>query len=138
MGWSIFVNWRGADEAQQGQHPGFFNDDHAWAEWVCAVSTNPRARKVVEALELTPLLVGSDASADAVWPEDVVEAATNLRILVQARDQSVADLVRLYAPACPDPDAPHDSFVQDLEDVAAIARYAKECGAHEMTLEYTR
>lgn len=136
MGWSIFVNWPGADETQQGRHPGFFNDDHAWAEWVRAVLNDPPARAVIEALELSPLLVG--AAVDPVWPEEVMEAATNLRILITARDPSVEPLVALYAAGCPQPDAPHDAFVQDLADVEAIARYAKECGADEMTLEYMR
>jgi hypothetical protein len=34
MGASIFVDWPGATEEEQGGHPGFQNDDDPYTSWI--------------------------------------------------------------------------------------------------------
>lgn len=138
MGWSIFVNWPGAEERQQGQHPGFCNDDGLWAELITAVCADTAALATFDQLGLKPLLAGASEEVGYVDPDDLIDAAVTLRVLLSAHDPSIEPVVRLYEPGCPEPEKSRDYLVQDLDDVEAIARYVIRCGAREMTLEYTR
>jgi hypothetical protein len=70
-----------------------------------------------------------------VAPGDLINAAEHLRDLVLAQDPRVNRIVETYA--LPDNGGypVHEEFAQDLADVRLIARFAKEMGVSEMTLE---
>lgn len=149
MGVSILVEWPGSTEGQKRDHPGFRNDDHMWANWVVNVIGEPELVRALEGLGAAVLLKHdtTDLPPSKVgWakPEEFETAAATLRSLVVAQDPRTKPLVATYriewaqAMGVESGENPEDWFAHDLEDVAAIARYAKMEGAEKMTLGYYR
>lgn len=94
MGASILVHWPEATEEDEEGHPGFSNDDHAWASWLVAVIENPSAAQLVKRLGVDALLshTTEGADADAIqWttPDELERAALALRELVVRADPEV-------------------------------------------------
>jgi|SRR5690349_10341193 len=147
MGVSVAVEWPGSSEEQQYGHPGFQNDDHLWANWMVNVLERPAAAKILNDLGCGALLLHNTtglASEAIGWagPGEFEKAATKLANLVSAKDGRVKALMEVYriewdrAFDEEDGESPEATFSQDLDDVAAIARYARSHGAAKMTLGY--
>ncbi len=134
MSASILVHWPGASSEQEQDHPGFFNDDRGWATWVVNVLQIDGGPALVNGLGLAALLAHTTEGAEAIWttPDELERAAGKLAELVRSSDAQVERLVELY-------EAMEDEateLLQDLEDVAAIARYARGHAASKLTLGY--
>jgi hypothetical protein len=147
MGVSVAVEWPGSTEEQRGGHPGFWNDDHLWANWMLNVLDRPAAAQCLQDLGCGVLLLHTTtgmAAADIGWarPEAFEKAATRLANLVSSKDGRVKTLMDVYriewdqAFGEEGGQTPEVAFSRDLDDVAAIARYARSHGAGKMTLGY--
>jgi len=141
MSVSIFVHWPGATEDDEQGHPGFFNDDNAWAAWLATMSEDPEAMALLHRLGLVALLshVTDGMDADQIhWttPNDLERAALSLRRLVEQNDTRVQTLLLLYAREASGVETPEVEFARDLGDVAQIAQYARNAGAPKVTLGY--
>jgi hypothetical protein len=141
MGASILVHWPGATEEEEGGHPGFYNDDKAWASWMAAVSSNAGALRLLEKLGVACLIYCTTDGVDEdeiEWttPDDLQQAANKLRRLVQDEDERVAPLISIYEGSYDGVENGAEEFAQDLADVASIADYARDQGAEEMVLGY--
>lgn len=134
MGASILVHWPGASPQQEKGHPGFYNDDHGWATWLVHVLQSESGAALLERLGLTALNAHTTDDTEPIWttPDELKQAAEKLAAMVRARDPQIASLVELY-------EAQEDAaqeLVRDLEDITAIADYARSNGAMQMTLGY--
>ncbi len=149
MGVSILVEWPGSTEDEQGGHPGFENDDHLWATWVVTVIEDPKVAADLRKIGCEVLLRHNTSNLDPNeigWgsPREFESAALKLRKLVDAKDPAVQTLLDTYRVEWgrligEDEDEERGAeqwFAQDLQDVAAIAKYAGACGAKKMTLAY--
>jgi len=65
MGASILVHWPDATEEDEGDHPGFSNDDHAWASWLVAALQSASAMQLLQQLGVAALLSHTTEGADA-------------------------------------------------------------------------
>lgn len=141
MGATILVHWPEATEDEEQGHPGFFNDDHAWASWLVAAIESTAAPKLLARLGVGALLShtadGLDAD-DVEWttPDELERAANALREQVERIDPEVQPLVELYTADAPGVEPPSVEFARDLGDVAQIAGYARDLGATKVTLGY--
>lgn len=141
MGASILVHWPGATEEDEESHPGFFNDDHAWASWVADVIGDRAATRLLDQLGVAALIshttdgMGSD---EIRWttPDELETAANRLRELVDQAAPEVLALIKLYETAAVGEEPPTVEFARDLGDVAQIAEYARDRGATQVTLGY--
>jgi hypothetical protein len=146
MGVSVHVEWPGCSEDESALHPGFENDDHFWANWVLNALGNPRAAATLRKLGVDTLLRHNTSGldpGDVGWakPSEFESAALKLADLVSAEDSAVKPLLEIYRVEWDriigeDERGVGEWFAQDLWDVAAVARYAAECGAKTMTLGY--
>ena len=134
MGASILVHWPGASPEQEGDHPGFYNDDRGWSTWLVNALTDENALALVEQLGLAVLLAHTTDDAEPIWttPNELELAAKKLARMVRSHDPQVASLVELYEPF----EDREQELIRDLEDVAAIAGYARDNGATTVTLGY--
>ncbi|HEY3040072.1 MAG TPA: hypothetical protein VGJ66_15135 [Pyrinomonadaceae bacterium] len=141
MGASILVHWPGATEEEEEGHPGFFNDDKAWAGWLANVMDDDEAIAVLKRLGLTDLLSHTTDGLDPdeirwTTPDALELAAQVLKCLVEESSPEVQPLLRVYATDANGIDSLPQEFARDLGDVAEIARYARAAGAATVTLGY--
>lgn len=147
MGVSITVEWPGSSEDQQGDHPGFQNDDHMWANWMVNVIEKPNLAGLLEKLGGEVLLYHNTSNLPVNqigWakPEEFEKAAITIRDLVAAKDARVTPLIDVYRVEWNrligdgEGESTEEWFIRDLEDVVGIARYAQAQGARKMTLGY--
>jgi hypothetical protein len=141
MGASILVHWPDATEEDEGDHPGFSNDDHAWASWLVAALQSASAMQLLQQLGVAALLSHTTEGADAdeiEWttPDELERAANALRERVERNDPEVQPLLELYEADAPGQEEPSAEFARDLGDVAQIAGYARGLGASKVTLGY--
>ena len=140
MGASVNAYWPGITKEQINSQPGFYNDDKPWADWMAEREETPGAMDAIRKLGADAILSfktdGWD-DEDVTWvtPQQMREAATRLRDAVAAGVPETKPILEAYQPsAVPDEPLP-DQFVQDLNDVIALTRWAEEEGASQMTLE---
>ncbi len=143
MGASVSGYWPGITDEQSESLPGFYNDCKAWGDWMAERYSHPEVLAVLKQLGLTALLShvtdGMDEDeVDWVTPVELMTAAEQLRELVLARDPRVQCVVDSYALWGGFENPVHEEFAQDLADVRLIARFSKEMGIPEMTLEVNR
>lgn len=147
MGVSIEVEWPGSTEDQRGNHPGFRNDDHMWAEWMVNVIQRPELVRLLERIGAGVLLYHNTTNLpknNISWatPEEFEGAATTLRNLLVSQDARIKPLADVYRAEWDrligegGGETMEDWFARDLEDVATIAHYARAHGAKKMTLGY--
>ena len=141
MSVSVLVHWPEASEDEEQGHPGFLNDDHAWASWIAAVLENGTATRLLERLGFEALLshtTSGTAPDDVNWttPDALEQAANHLRRLVQSGEPTVEALIEIYEAEAPGEDRASIEFARDLGDVVQIAAYARDLGASRMTLGY--
>jgi hypothetical protein len=127
-------------DEQLADQPGFYNDCKAWGDWMATRYEHPDVIALHSELHLDPLLSHttegmSESEVSWVSPAQLAAAANHLRDRVLAKDPRVQQFLDVYSLHSNKVDPVDQEFAQDLADVAAIAEFAKKCGAPKMTLE---
>ncbi len=138
MGASIYLLWPDRPIEDRGEHPGFRQDDHAYASWMVDVLASRLTRFQMRLHGVGPIL--SFHSIDTVesqilWttPSRLFRATELLRSQLDKQTRFARKLAGFYS-AGPGEDTPAKELAQDLKDVGMIAQYAERCGAKKMTL----
>ena len=140
MGASVFAYWPGITPRQLKAQPGFGNDCKAWGDFVGELASAPKAYTEIERAGAEALLTFrtqglDDKDVDWQEPAAVEKAAHVLLPLVRSQDRGLRLALKLYAKNAIG-DAPvHEELAQDLDDIAALARWARKAGAKQMTFD---
>jgi len=140
MGASVIAYWPGLTDEQMESMPGFFNDDRAWGNWMAERDGDPQVLEAVRRLMAEAILTlktdGWD-DEDVTWvtPDELKTAAMRLRAAVQAESPEAAVILESYEINANRIDPVAEEFIRDLDDIVAMAEWAKEQGAPRMTLE---
>lgn len=140
MGASVSVFWPGITETQRESQPGFFNDCKAWGNWMAERESHDDVLQAVRDLGVGALLTFKtdgveDSDVDWVTPAALEEAACRLRDLVLAEDPRAGSIIATYSASANGVEPVRVELAKDLEDIAAIARFARAEGASRLTLE---
>lgn len=140
MGASINAYWAGITEEQLESQPGFFNDDKAWGDFMAEREGAPQVLEAIKKLNAAALLTHTtDGMSDneVMWvsPNELRNAAKNLREAIQANRPETKIILEVYERNANDVDPIADELIQDLDDIEEIANYAESEGAEKMTLE---
>jgi hypothetical protein len=140
MGASVVAYWPGLTEAQIQTMPGFRNDDRAWGNWMAGREDDPKVLEAVRGLKAEAIMtVKTDGwdDGDVTWvsPEQLRDAAMKLRAAVEAQAPEAAMLLASYERNANREDTVAEEFIQDLDDIVALTKWAEEQGATKMTLE---
>ena len=140
MGATVVAYWPGITNEQMESMPGFWNDDKAWGNWMADREDDPQTAEAIRRLGADAILTcktdGWDDD-DVAWttPDELQKAAQILRDAVQAKTPDAAAILRSYQANANGIDAVPQEFIRDLDDVIAIANWAKQQGATKLTLE---
>lgn len=140
MGASVIAYWPGITEDQVESQPGFYNDTKPWGDWMAVREETPGAMDAIRKLDADAILsLKTDGwdDDDVTWvtPQQMREAATKLREAVAAGLPETKPILEAYRPGAVADEPLSDQFMQDLDDVIALTRWAEEEGAAQMTLE---
>ena len=140
MGASVIAYWPGLTEDQVESQPGFYNDTKPWGDWMAVREETPGAMDAIRKLDADAILsLKTDGwdDDDVTWvtPQQMREAATKLREAVAAGLPETKPILEAYRPGAVADEPLSDQFMQDLDDVIALTRWAEEEGAAQMTLE---
>ena len=140
MGASVSEYWPGITDEQRDSSTGIDNDCSAWGNWMAERYDHPDVLATMKQLGVGALLSHitdgvSEDDVDWVSPDDLMKAAERLRELLLAQDPRVKRIVETYALSANGINPVHEEFAQDLADVRLIAKFSKEMGVPEMTLE---
>ncbi len=140
MGASVSVYWPGITDFQVESQPGFFNDCKAWGNWVAERENHDHVLKAMRDLGVGALLTFKtdgveDSEVDWVAPAALEEAAVRLGSLVLSADPRTNSIVETYSASANGVDPVREELAKDLDDIAAIARFARAEGASKLTLE---
>ena len=138
MGASIYLHWPNAAREDQENHPGFDQDDHAYASWITAVSSSRELAMELEARGLDPLLkIGefgqSEKKMQYATPDEIAVAALKLKAILLTNDALVHKLIKLYRSGIGE-EPEHIELGYDLANLASIAKYAKDRGAKQLAI----
>jgi hypothetical protein len=140
MGASISAYWPGITEEQLESQPGFYNDDKAWGDFMAERESQPEVIQAFNKLNAAALLTHStdgmeDEDIKWVTPAELRNAAKNLREAIQSKRPETEIILQIYQRNANDIDPLADEFIQDLNDIEAIADWAEAEGAKKMTLD---
>jgi hypothetical protein len=140
MGAAVNAYWPGMTEEQLESQPGFYNDTKPWGDWMAVREETPGAIDAIRRLGAEAILsLKTDGwdDEDVTWvtPQQMREAATKLREAVAAGSPDTKPILDAYRPGAIPGEPLGDQFIQDLDDVIALTRWAEEEGASQMTLE---
>jgi len=140
MGASLSAYWPGITEAQRDEQPDFRNDTNAWGNFVANVQDARGAKADLHALGADAILTFTtdgvdDGDVQWVKPADLERAALHVLDHVARRAKETARMVRVYDREANGVDPVEVELVRDLEDIAALARWAASAGADRMTLQ---
>ena len=140
MGASVNAYWPGITEEQIESQPGFYNDDKAWGDFMAEREDVPEVLEAIVKLNASAILTYTtegveDEDVDWVTPNELREAARNLREAIQAERPETKIILNIYERSANGVDAIADELIQDLNDIEAIANWAEAEGAELMTLE---
>ncbi|HET6977668.1 MAG TPA: hypothetical protein VFI24_15160 [Pyrinomonadaceae bacterium] len=140
MGASINAYWPGITDEQLESQPGFFNDDKAWGDFMAEREDEPEVIEAMKKLNAAALLTFTTdgvADEDVQWvtPDELRNAARNLREAIQSNRSETGVVLKVYERNANHVDPVADEFIQDLNDIEAIADWAEAKGAKQMTLE---
>jgi hypothetical protein len=140
MGASVIAYWPGMTEEQCESMPGFWNDDRAWGNWMAELDKNPAVSDAVRKLKAEAILTyktdGMDDD-DVSWvsPQQLRDAATQLREAVQAGSPETRVILETYERNVNRINAVAQEFIRDLDDIIAMTDWAEKEGAIKMTLQ---
>lgn len=140
MGASVNAYWPGITEEQLTSAPGFRNDCKAWGNWMAEREDEPAVAEALGRLKAEALLTyktegTEDEEVEWVSPGRLRDAAARLREAVRAGSPETAAILETYAVNSNGIDPVAEEFVQDLDDIIAIAEWAEREGAKVLTLE---
>jgi hypothetical protein len=140
VGASVVPYWPGITEAHLRFAPGFWNDDRAWGNWMAEREQHEDVLDAMRGLGVAALLTfkteGVD-DADVAWvtPDALERAADHLRALVLDEDPRTNRIVATYEVSANNLEPVRQELARDLQDVACVARFARQAGASVLTLE---
>lgn len=139
MGASVSAYWTGITEEQLESQPGFYNDEKAWGDFMAEREDVPEVLEAIEKLNASALLTYTtdgveDEEVDWVTPNELRDAARNLREAIRAGRPETVIVLNTYARSANGINSVADELIQDLNDIEAIANWAESEGAHQMTL----
>ena len=140
MGASVIAYWPGMTEEQFESMPGFWNDDRAWGNWMAELDKDPAVSDAIRKLKAEAILTyktdGMDDD-DVSWvsPQQLRDAATQLREAVQAGSPETRVILETYERNSNRIDPVAQEFIRDLDDIIAMTDWAEKKGAIKMTLE---
>ena len=132
--------WPGMTEEQVESQPGFYNDCHAWGEWMAERESEPETLDAIRKLKADSILTHTtngmkEAEVQWVTPTQLRKAVVRLRDAVREEKDEIKIILKTYERNANGVDPVSDEFVRDLDDIEAIANWAEEEGATRMTLE---
>ena len=139
MGATVLAYWPGITEDQNRSQPGFpSNDCAAWANWVVEMQDEADQALLIKAgvgALLTFTTAGiEDDEVDWVTPGALAAGALKLCDLLSQAHPAAQRALQAYAIEANGVEAVEKEFVTDLQEVAALARWAETQGATRMTL----
>jgi hypothetical protein len=139
MGASVVAYWPGITDEQLESQPGFYNDDKAWGDFMAERENEPEVLEVIKKLNAGAILTYTtegvdDEDVDWVTPNELREAAKNLREAIQADGAETKIILSVYERNANGVDRIEDELIQDLNDIEAIANWAEAEGAERITL----
>lgn len=140
MGATVMAVWPGITEDQLDSQPDFYNDCKAWGNWMAERFLEPEVNEAIEALKVEAILThitdGMDESeVNWVKPGELRDAAVRLRKAVEAGHPATKIILKTYARNANNVDPVEREFIQDLNDIVALAEWAEGESAKVMTLE---
>ena len=138
MGASVYLHWPNAAREDQEDHPGFDQDDHAYASWITAVSSNRELVIELEDRGLDALLkIGefgqSEKKMKYATPDEIAIAAMKLKAILPTNDALVQKLTRLYRSGIGE-EPEYIELGYDIANLASIAKYAEGRGAKQLAI----
>ena len=140
MGASVVAYWPGITDEQLESQPGFYNDDKAWGNWMAEREGEPEVLNAIKSLGADAILTYTtdgmeDEDVDWVSPRQLREAVRRLRDAIKDKRSEAKVILETYDRNANRINPIDEEFIQDLDDIEAIANWAEEEGAHRMTLE---
>lgn len=140
MGASVVAYWPGITDEQLESQPGFYNDDKAWGNWMAEREGEPEVLNAIKRLGAGAILTYAtegmeDEDVEWVSPKQLRDAARRLREAVKDKRPEASVILERYERNANRIDPIDEEFIQDLDDIEAIASWAEEEGAQRMTLE---
>lgn len=140
MGASINAYWHEITEEQLESQPGFYNDDNAWGNFMAEREGEPDVLKSIRKLNVDAILTFTTegmTDEEVLWvtPNELRDAAKNLREAIQAKLPETEIILKVYERNANGVDSIANEFIQDLNDIETIANWAETEGAKQMTLE---
>src|SRR5688500_9636515 len=126
MGASVVAYWTGITDEQLESQPGFYNDDKAWGDFMAEREDEPEVLEAIKKLSSGAILTYTtegvdDKDVDWVTPNELREAAKNLREAIQAERPEAKIILSVYERNANGIDPAADEFIQDLNDIETIA-----------------
>jgi hypothetical protein len=139
MGASVIAYWPGITEEQIDSQPGFYNDDKAWGNWMAEREDEPEVLNAIKRLGADAILTYTtdgmeDEDVEWVSPKRLRDAARRLREAIKDKRPEAKIILEVYERNANGSDPVDKEFLQDLDDIEAIANWAEEEGAERMTL----
>ena len=140
MGASVIAYWPGITENQIESQPGFYNDDKAWGNWMAAREDEPEVLNAIKRLGAEAILTYTtegmeDEDVEWVSPNQLRDATKRLREAIKDKRPETKIILETYERNANGINPVDEEFVQDLDDIEAIANWAEEETAERMTLE---
>jgi hypothetical protein len=140
MSASVIVYWPGITAQQIDAQPGFFNDDKAWGNWMAEREDDPAVSDAIRELKAEAILTcktdgWEDDNVSWVNPQELRDAVARLREALQRGAPAARIILASYERNANRMNSVADEFLQDLEDIEALTRWADAQGATSMTLE---
>jgi hypothetical protein len=139
MSASIGIHWPECTQEEEYGHPGFYNDDGPWANWLCEAVSDSSVSAAVIDLGCKALLSHttngmSDEEVDWVTPDELTQAALQMSKAIAAKHPLTRTILAAYEKQAIGEEAPEIEIDRDLHDVIKVADYAKDRGAKRVTL----
>lgn len=140
MGASVVAYWPGITEEQLESQPGFYNDDKAWGDFMAEREDEPEVLNAIKRLGAEAILTHTtdgmeDEDVEWVSPKQLRDAAKRLHVAITDKRPEAKVILETYERNANRIDPLGQEFIQDLDDIEAIANWAEEEGAVRMTLE---
>lgn len=140
MGATVIAYWPGITEDQIDSQPDFYNDNKPWGDWMANREEEPAVYESIRRLNADAILTYKtdgldDEDVEWVTPQQLREAAMKLREAVRAGLPETEPILRIYEKSANRSDPLADEFIQDLDDIISLTKFAEEEGATKMTLE---
>jgi hypothetical protein len=139
MGASVVAYWPGITDEQLESQPGFYNDDKAWGDFIAEREDEPEVLNAIKRLGAEAILTYTtdgmeDEDVEWVSPKQLRDATRRLRVAIIDKRPEAKVILETYERNANGIDPIDKEFIQDLDDIEAIANWAEEEGAERMTL----